>query len=139
MITAQFVCGLNWNPKRNDNYHKFLWDFSDKTNYIAAINTCDFSFCNNIVNLDDALNTCCLCILNIAKNNLPNRLVLICQSDKPWFKKYLRTLLRGRHCRKGDSGQAIKRSRCPGMYSSTSWGLPANESAGKCHVTASFT
>lgn len=71
-----------------------MWDFSDLTDYTMVVNQFNFDFCENILNLDEVVNLWTSSVKQLAKDNIPNRIVTIRPHDKPWYNSELRRLLR---------------------------------------------
>ena len=73
-----------------------MWDFKNFNleNFLSGLQDVDFSFCNDIKDLDETVDHWTNLVLNTASETIPNKLVRIRYRDKPWFNGYLRRLLR---------------------------------------------
>ena len=70
-----------------------MWNFTNMVSYKTEIENFDFSFCNNIIDINETVVKWNESVINIAKNNIPNMMVMVRPFDKPWFDSNLRYLL----------------------------------------------
>ena len=86
---------LNFKPMIKKCFDRLVWGFKncDFTQYKMTLSLADFSFCDHIVDIDTTVSLWTNTVYQIAKNNIPNKLVKIRPTDKPWFNGHLRRLL----------------------------------------------
>ena len=77
-------------------YKRLMWDFknADFDVFRENLKNTDFSFCNNITNIDETCEKWTQTFLKIAKNSILCKMVTVRPNDKPWFNSFLRRLLR---------------------------------------------
>jgi hypothetical protein len=77
-------------------YKRFMWDFKHANFDLFRDNLSkdDFSFCENITDINTAVLKWTELILKAAHDSIPGKIVLIRTRDKPWFRSYLRCLKR---------------------------------------------
>ena len=87
---------LKFSIHKKKSYKRLMWDFNGANfnNFRAGLMATDFSFCDSIINVEEACTMWTKLFLDVAKERIPNKIVTIRPNDKSWFNGYLRRLLR---------------------------------------------
>lgn len=87
---------LQFRIKRNFTFKRFMWDFknADFNLFRTKLLQTDFSFCNNIIDINDTCKKWSSLVLEVAKSVIPGKEVTVRSKDKSWYNNNLRKLLR---------------------------------------------
>ena len=88
--------GLSFRVKRKKTYSRIIWDFKH-ANWIKhreALDRADFASCVTADDIDTCSEELTTIILDAAKASIPNKLIVVRPSDKPWYNERLRTMCR---------------------------------------------
>ena len=91
---------INFRTPKVNSYTRLMWDFKNANfdiyrNAISSVNWQDLF--HNRIDIDEVTEVWTSTVLDIAKHTIPNKIVTIRPSDKPWYSNPLRLL-----CRKKD-------------------------------------
>ena len=95
-------------------YQRLMWDFknADFDKFRTLLSDDDLSLLIEANDVDEACGKITEKLLTIAKACIPNKVVIVRPSDKPWFSNELRTLLR----KKDRAHKKAKRTNSPAHW-----------------------
>ena len=87
---------LKFKMKKVPAYQRLMWNFSNVNFnlFSESVQNIDFSFCDNITNINAACEHWSNEFMSMAKVSVPNKMVVVRPNDKPWFTNVHRRLLR---------------------------------------------
>ena len=87
---------LKLKTEKHKCYNRRMWNFKemDTNKFQNCLSSIDFSFCDQITDIDSSVEAWTNKVYNAALSTIPNKLVQIRPNDKPWFNGFLRRLLR---------------------------------------------
>ena len=85
---------LNFKTPKRKSFQRLMWNFNNLNNYNEALENTDFSFCDDITDLNETVHQFSDKLYEIALNNIPSKLVTVRPADKIWYNNNLRKLLR---------------------------------------------
>ena len=89
---------LKFSVPKKKCYQRLMWDFTN-CNYERfndILSEIDFSFCDNITDIDSCVLLWTEKVYKAALEGIPNKLVTVRPYDKPWYSGRLRKLLRSK-------------------------------------------
>ena len=105
---------LLFRAKKKKAYQRVMWNFKDANfdSFRARLKLADFSFCDQVTDIDDACYKWSDTFMKIAKETIPWKNVTVRPNDKPWYNGALRKL-----CRRKDR----KHKRAKILNTAVSW------------------
>jgi hypothetical protein len=102
---------LNFQVAKAKAYQRLMWDYSsaDWLGLNEALDRVDWDECFATNDIDESCRWLSETLINLARQFVPNKMVMVRPNDKPFYKGYLRRLKR----RKDRSHNVAKPSKTP--------------------------